>query len=497
MISIENISYAYPGSHPILDNFSLAVDAGSHVALMGPNGSGKSTLALLIKGLYTPLAGSLAVDGVLSGNPESQYEIMKRVGLVFQNPDNTIVTTTVEEELAFGLENLGVPPDEMRQRINSALERFGLVRYRYTNPTSLSGGEKQRLALASVLVMRPRYLVLDEPTSLLDPPNRTRLLDEIKNTVAGGSTVIHITQFPFEAVCADRLIVFDADGGICHDGDPEEILLKTSEYRSCGMYFNGIDKEPKDEVEENTSLKEKAGSEENILQMANVGFIYDPGTPYEHAALYDISLTFRRGSSTAFLGPSGSGKTTLLEIAAGITRSSTGSVQFPSEPVRAMAFQLPEDQMFGHTVADYIAFGPANIGVPAGDLAELIDETIRSVGLDPEHCRDRDPFTLSGGEQRLAALAGVLAMQPDVLVLDEPTAGLDRHGMETVISILDAYRSDGRILLFSTHDLEVAHRLAEHAVVLADGHVESVGKIDTVFRESVWLRGIGQELNTK
>jgi energy-coupling factor transport system ATP-binding protein len=158
-----------------------------------------------------------------------------------------------------------------------------------------------------------------------------------------------------------------------------------------------------------------------------------------------------------------------------------------------MAFQLPEDQMFGHTVGDYISFGPSNIGVQDTELAEVVDETLRTVGLDPERYRKRDPFTLSGGEQRLAALAGVLAMRPDVLVLDEPTAGLDRKGMDTVISILDAYRSDDRILLFSTHDLEVAHRLAEHVVVLMEGSVETAGAIGEAFRDSVWLGKIGQK----
>ena len=492
MISIQNLTYAYPGTPPVLNDLSLTIETGSHVAVMGPNGSGKSTLALLMKGLYAPVSGSVTVDDIPSGSADLQYKIMKRVGLVFQNPDNTIVTTTVEEELAFGLENLGVPPSEMRDRVDSALDRFGLSQYRHTNPTSLSGGEKQRLALASVLIMRPRHLVLDEPTSLLDPPNRERLLDEIKAAVSAGSTVIHITQFSFEAIHADRLIILDSSGTICHDGDPASILEQTTGYRSCGVSTgSGITEKAGATVAPSLS-QESAGSHDGALKLVDVGFFYDPGTPYEHRALGDVSLEFSRGTSTVILGPSGSGKTTLLEIAAGITPPSDGKVEFPSEPVRAMAFQLPEDQMFGHTVADYIAFGPSNIGVPADELDTVVDETLEAVGLDPEHYRNRDPFTLSGGEQRLTALAGVLAMEPDVLVLDEPTAGLDYQGMETVIDILDAYRSDGRILLFSTHDLEVAHRLAEYAVVLDNGGVETTGEIGEAFRESGWLRGIIQ-----
>jgi len=498
MITATDLTFAYPGQEPVLCSVSLDIQAGTHVAVMGANGSGKSTLALLIKGLLHPVSGSISVDGFSLDNDTSRFEIMKRVGLVFQNPDHTIVATTVEREIAFGLENSGVPPDEMKHRVNVALDRFGLMRYRHTNPANLSGGEKQRCALAGVMVMQPSHLILDEPTSLLDPENRSRLLSFIHEAADHGTTVIHITPFIEEARTAGRVIVLD-NSGICMDGSPDEILKNTGQFRTCSV--SGADFRDGAPAQENSGKNGSAVSRaENpahmqtesatLVSLDNVAHIYDNGTPFQIQALQDISMRLSRCSSTAVLGPSGSGKSTFLEIVSGVITGTGGSVCLEGNPLRAMAFQFPEDQMFGDTVASYVSFGPRNTGISEDDMPETVATALASVGLDPDRYRSRDPLMLSGGEQRRAALAGVLAMNPDVLVLDEPIAGLDRSGMEIIIQFLHKYVACGGTLLFSTHDFEVAWRLAAFAVVLRDGCMESYGEIDYVFRESEWLNGL-------
>ena len=372
------------------------------------------------------------------------------------------------------------------------------MRYRHTNPANLSGGEKQRCALAGVMVMQPSHLILDEPTSLLDPENRSRLLGFIHEAAEHGTTVIHITPFIEEALTAGRVIVLD-NNGICLDGSPDEILKDTGRFRTCSVSgADFLDGAPAQENSGkdgpaafracNPAQKQTEGT--TLISLDKVAHVYDNGTPSQNQALRDISMNISQGSSTVLLGPSGSGKSTYLEIVSGVITSTGGSVRLGGNPLRAMAFQFPEDQMFGDTVASYVSFGPRNTGISEDDLPKTVTAALASVGLDPDRYSSRDPLMLSGGEQRRAALAGVLAMNPDVLVLDEPIAGLDRSGMEIIIRFLHKYVSCGGTLLFSTHDFEVAWRLAAFAVVLCDGCMETYGAIDYVFKESEWLNGL-------
>ncbi|MFC1485837.1 ABC transporter ATP-binding protein [Candidatus Latescibacterota bacterium] len=485
MITLEKLSFAYPGFSPVLENLDVTIETGSSVAIMGPNGSGKTTLAYLLKGIFAPTSGRLTVDGVAAGHETAREELMRRVGLVFQNPENTIVTTTVETELAFGLENLGVPRAEMVARVEEALELFQLAQYRHTSPTHLSGGEKQRLALACVMVMNPTCLVLDEPTALLDHPGRRVVRAFLKRLAEQGTTSIHITQFMDETCEADRLIVLD-NAGISHDGRPADILPRLTGYRSCGYTPRLVSSLDADA--QGCSPQPDGGA---LITFEDTGFTYDPGTPFAHTALVDITLPVYRQTATVVLGPSGSGKTTLLELAAGIAKPTAGMVRVDGEPVRAMTFQLPEDQMFGQDVASYVAFGPRNIGVTDRTLAGVVDEALTAVGLDPSRYRRRDPLALSGGEKRLVALAGVFAMRPGLLVLDEPTAGLDWEGMTRVIKGLETFCEGGGTLLFSTHDFEVIHALGEYALVLVGGQVEAQGQCQEVLADSTWIQSLG------
>ena len=493
MIHVTDLLFAYTGREPVLNGLTFSIQPDTHVALMGPGGSGKSTLALLLKGLLNPLSGSITVDGIHGRDDDSRLEIMKRVGLVFQNPDNTIVATTVEREIAFGLENLGVPHDDMVSRVDEALERLNLGHYRFTNPSNLSGGEKQRCALAAVLAMHPDYLILDEPTSLLDPASRNSLLEYIHETALSGTTIIHITQYIEEARHADRVIVLGSSG-IEEDGSPDEVLSETNRFRSCS--FPSLGQKHSDTMQDGKStvvsahLRNSKPDNSILINLENITHSYNRGTPFEHKALDNVSLSVFAGTSTALIGPTGSGKTTLLEIIAGVTDVTEGTKHIKDNPLCAMAFQFPEDQMYGETVASYVSFGPQNIGIVEPELSRLVDSTLDAVGLESERYRDRDPLFLSGGEKRRTALAGVLAMKPDILVLDEPTAGLDRTGMDHVLAFLRGYIENGGTLIFSTHDFEAAWRLADFTVVLDDGRIETSCAFDKVFEESAWMRRI-------
>jgi len=475
MIELSDIAYSWPDGNRVLDGLSLKVPQGQHVALIGPNGAGKSTLALIVKGLLVPREGTVTVDGIEASDDNARAEILKRVGLVFQSPEDTIVATTVERELAFGLENLGVPRPEMIDRVVDALDRFDLARYRHANPLHLSGGEMQRLALAAVMIMRPGHLILDEPTSLLDPWSRGHILDLIHDAAKEGATVLHITQFESEARAADRVITLDG-GVICDDCPAESFVL-------WNPTQDNMLRRPRDK---------KHGNVTPVLEAENVSYIYDAGSPGEHAALNGVTLSLPRGSVTAVIGPTGSGKTTLLEIAAGVTRPTSGRVRCDKASVRAMAFQFPEDQMFGETVASYVAFGPRNMGISERDTADIVARAVGDVGLDSARYLNRDPLTLSGGERRRAALAGVLAMKPDILILDEPFAGLDREGSRLVTGFLDRYTKEGGTLLFSTHDLEAARAISDRAVVMENGVIETAGDTGEVFTSSPLIASVSR-----
>jgi len=466
MIELKDLSFTYSGHTPLFQNVSLTIESGAHVALSGGNGVGKSTLALLIKGLLMPGSGSLRVDGFDADSPEGAESIMRRVGIVFQNPENTFVATTVERELAFGLENIAVAPAEMRERVDQALTDFDLERYRYRNPSQLSGGEKQRLALAAVMIMRPEHLILDEPTSLLDPWGRAHILDLIHETARSGATVVHITQFADEAAQADRMIVFGRDG-ILADGKSEDILgsgcadhcVRVSDVSDASRFMNG---EIPSDISSSTSDKDISP----LLRLEGVGHCYSGAGSDGSRALKDIDLKIAAGTATALIGKSGSGKSTLLEIAAGLIRPSEGKCIETKGLVKAMAFQFPEDQIFGEDIASYVAFGPKNLGLNAAEVELRVHDALSSVGFEAESVLTLDPLSQSGGEQRRIALAGVLAINPGLLILDEPTAGLDREGVDRTVAVLKKYIDGGGTLLFSTHDFAVARCLADSVVLL-------------------------------
>lgn len=264
LIKFDNVSFSYetedengnPKTEKVLENFNFSIEEGSFVAILGHNGSGKSTVAKLTNGILFADDGTVTVDSILARDDDTIYDIRKTVGMVFQNPDNQIVSSIVEEDVAFGVENIGIPSDECRKRVDEALKTVGMYEYRLRTPSKLSGGQKQRVAVAGIIAMKPKCIVLDEPTAMLDPSGRKEVIDTVmKLNREEGITIVLITHYMDEAVKADRVVVMD-DGKIKLDGTPEQVFSDTNKIKSLSL-----------EVPQSTELVSRLGisSEKTVL----------------------------------------------------------------------------------------------------------------------------------------------------------------------------------------------------------------------------------------
>ena len=459
MIAIKNLTFSYPDAPPCLQGIDLEIRPGEFVAIMGANGSGKTTFARCLNGLLVPQKGRILVDGLdAAADP---LPVRKRLGMVFQNPDDQLVATTVEDEIAFGLENLALPRSAMLHRLEAALADFDLERYRHHPPHLLSGGEKQRLAIAAAVALHPRYLVLDEPTALLDPASRhdiCRLLGRLRQQLGLG--LIFISQFPTEAAQAERLILFHR-GEVVADEAPAQVFNNAPLLRPIGLdlpfasavaihlkHILGLDLAPHisiGKLAEALAPLLPAGSptpavsthpKDTTTKIAaqHLYFSYDlPGGL--KTGLNGADLEVPAGAILALLGPSGSGKTTFAQHLNGLLKPNRGHLlldgtdiwQDPAQlrQVRrrvGLVFQFPELQLFDETVEKDVGFGLRQLALAPDLAAQRIEQALALVGLPRSNYGHRPPLSLSGGERRRAALAGILAMDPDVLVLDEPTA---------------------------------------------------------------------------
>ncbi|MFC1526432.1 ABC transporter ATP-binding protein [Candidatus Latescibacterota bacterium] len=518
MIRVSQLRFAYHGGVEALSDISLDLHPGERVALIGANGSGKTTLARCLNGLLEPSGGRVEVDGLSPSDSDQLYEVRRLVGMVFQNPDDQLVATTVEAEIAFGLENLGVPHDEMVGRVEETLIDLNLAPYRRHPPHQLSGGEKQRLAVAACVALRPRYLVLDEPTSLLDPRSRRELMEVLERLRRDHDiATLHITQIPEEAARADRVIVLDR-GRIAADGSAEEVFAGDEDLRRmglglpfaraaiAGLALPGLADATCLQVEDlvdalvaavdlagapDGSIRDLASASEPThgraagrLVTRDVWHVYDSGLPSCIESLRGVDLDVERGRALALLGPSGSGKTTLAQHLNGLLKPSRGAILLDGQNIwkggRALpglrrrvglVFQFPELQLFEETVMEDVAFGPRNLSYDEAQVSALATGALELVGLCPTEFGPRRPLSLSGGERRRVAIAGVLAMDPEVLVLDEPTAGLDPRTTEVLVDILRHLRAQGRSLVLISHDMDLVGELADDIVVLSAGSV--------------------------
>jgi|APSaa5957512622_1039677.scaffolds.fasta_scaffold25880_2 energy-coupling factor transport system ATP-binding protein len=522
MIRVSNLSFSYSRGLPALRAVDLEIRPGERLAIIGANGSGKTTLARCLNGLHLPEEGEVRVDQLSTRNPEALFEIRRRVGMVFQNPDDQLVSTAVETEIAFGLENLAIPHTEMRERVDAALRAFHLEPYRHHPPHRLSGGEKQRVAIAAAVALRPGYLVLDEPTALLDPQSRSEvgaLLRDLRDQF--GISTIHITQLPEEAARTERILVMHG-GSLLYDAPPDELLADPALLQDLGLDLpftcslghrlrrmgfplpESLPIHPDADVLaaavlpgcSPSPLPPRIPSSRSVnpsikLKTRNLAHVYDQGLPTEHAGIDAVDIDIPAGGIVALIGPSGSGKTTLAQHLNGLLKPYRGSVLLDARDIWdqdltqvrrrvGLVFQFPELQLFEETVEQDVAFGPRNLGCEPGAVEELVTRALDEVGLPRAQFGQRSPLYLSGGEKRRIALAGILAMDPEVLVMDEPTAGLDPRASATMCDLFLRLQSQGKTLVLITHDMDIVAQLATHIVVLQNGRVTLQGEVRTI-----------------
>ena len=509
MIRVEKLSLSYRGGLAALRSIDLHISPRENISLIGANGSGKTTLAHCLNGLLQPQEGRVLVDGMDASDPTQLNSIRQLVGMVLQNPDDQLVATTVADELAFGLENLALASDEIYRRVEETLATFDLEAYRHYPPHKLSGGEKQRVAIAAVVAMRPRYLVLDESTALLDPGERQQVAELLQRLrTAYGIATILITQSPEEAARADRVIVLHA-GRVHADGSPAALFADPPKLRALGLdlpFASALAThlslaethlELDTLSDALTALKPQTSLPPwtpptpppltpSKLATKELTHLYDEHLPTQRCGIRDITMDVPTGSVLAVVGSNGAGKTTLAQHFNALLKPSRGRVLLdgcaigsqPSARVRqrvGLAFQFPELQLFAETVAEDVAFGPHNLGFAPERVDSLVARALAMVGMPLTEFGPRQPLSLSGGERRRVALAGVLAMDPEVLVLDEPTAGLDPRTTASLCRLFAELSNQGRTLVLISHDMELVGHLATHVVVLRQGRIELQG----------------------
>ena len=501
VVRLSRVTLRY-GDDCALDDVTLEVPRGQRVCVLGANGSGKSTLASVICGLLAPDEGDVELVGERvceGGAPDlAAYRRARRaLGLVFQNPDDQIVTSVVADDVAFGPENLGLPRDEIRRRVDRELARVALTDYARADPSRMSGGQRQRVCIAGALAMEPQVLVLDEPSSLLDVRGREAIMRVMGRLACAGATLVHVTHFMDEALEADRVIVMRA-GRIVLDGAPREVFCdaNTGLIDELGLELpfdlrllrarRALASGAGTGRTRQALLSKNNAAHESFCRVSGVGYAYTP----RRAALNDVSFQVLEGETCAVVGQTGSGKSTLLRLLCGLEAPDAGSVEVAGATTadkrgrravrRAVGYvmQHPERQLFAQTVEADVAFGPRNMGLPADEVARRVDRALDLVGLAAK--KDLSPFELSGGQKRLAAIAGVLAMQPKLLVLDEPTAGLDPRGRAGLRRLLAELHSHGVTIVQVTHSMEDAAR-ADRVVVLDESRVIADGAPAEVF----------------
>lgn len=586
-VEFKDVSYSYDGQTLALDGVTLSIAQGSFVCILGGNGSGKSTLARHVDALLLPDAGEVQVVGLDTSDSANLFEVRRSAGLVFQNPDDQIVAAVVEDDVAFGPENIGVPSSELPGRVQEALGRVGLQGFAKRETFALSGGQKQRVAIAGACAMDPRIIVFDEAASMLDPRGRRGLMRLCRELNDAGMTIVLITHFMEEAAGADRVIVLDR-GAVAMDGAPDEVLSQARQLQGLdleapfavqmsmalqdagvlvdvcveeerleqqlqrlGMAAGaGCDGDaggegaaegegPSGEGEAPSGEGEGPGSEgpvradcldgrvagepataraaeatpscatavegEAIMSLRNVGFSYaGKGAAVGLQALKDVSFSLNEGDFLGIAGHTGSGKSTLVQLMAALLQPTVGEVlargrnladKRNTEEIRravGMVFQYPEHQLFAPTVFEDVAFGPRNLGLSQEDVAERAREALRLVHLDADEVGGKSPFALSGGQQRRVALAGVLAMRPRVLILDEPTAGLDpcAHGRFLDL-IAELHEASNVATVMVSHNMDDLAKLCNRVLLLNRGEVVADGAPATIFSDEEAIRGIG------
>ena len=553
-----------------VDNVSLEVNSGDFIVVLGHNGSGKSTFAKHLNAILLPTAGKVYVDGIDTTVEARLWDIRQNTGMVFQNPDNQIIATIVEEDVGFGPENLGIETKEIWERVEKSLGAVNMLEYRKHSPNKLSGGQKQRVAIAGIVAMRPKCIVLDEPTAMLDPNGRKEVLDTIiELNKKENVTIILVTHFMEEVIHADKVFVMD-DGCVAMSGTPKEIFSDVDKLKSLGLDVpdvtnlayelnkaglpvdkgileinelceaiveakriglnttdsrtigcnnsdcnnSGCNNSDCNNSDCNTldcdiadSEPEVNAGEKNkdiILEIDKLSHIYGKGTNYERVALNEVSFTIKKGEILGIIGHTGSGKSTLIQHLNGLLKPENGNVLYKGmniwgkgvklSEIRCnigLVFQYPEYQLFEATVLEDVCYGPKNMGLSKDEARTRAIKALELVGIS-EEMYERSPFELSGGEKRRVAIAGILAMEPEVLILDEPTAGLDPRRKKEILNLLQVLRKERNItIVIISHSMEDMAIYADRIMVMNRGKIMYNDIPENVFVHYKELEKIG------
>ena len=543
--TLSDVTFVHAKGVIALDHVSFSIPAGKRTCIVGANGSGKSTVASILSGLTAPDEGTVTFLGTTVVNDgqvdfEAYKTIRPQLGLVFQNPEDQIICSVVADDIAFGLENLQVPSDQITPLVEQQIELGTLTEFASENPQMLSGGQQQRVAISGALVMKPQILILDEPSAALDVVHRNNVMGLVEKLRAAGKTIVHVTHFMDEVVSADHVIALD-DGRVAFEGTPEE-LFEQHELVEClhleepfayqvahALNNRGVVvcKSPSAErvLSELTGLLATAAQGARSADAAGICgamaagcddattagcdgaaagcddatgsvsssaavSVRDVTFSYQKPVLKNISVDVQKGSHVAVIGSTGSGKSTLARLICALDTPDAGSLCVTGLDTRqkqnrrklhgivGYVMQRPERQLFAQTVAEDVAFGPTNLGLSTCDVASAVNAALELVGL--SHKADASPFELSGGQQRLCALAGVIAMHPKVLVLDEPTSGLDPYYCSKLRKIINAVLEDGCTVIELTHSMEDAAE-TDQIIVLHEGDLVFSGSPQQTF----------------
>lgn len=562
IIECENVKFSYPDSGVFaVNNVGFKLKKGEFLSVIGHNGSGKSTLARLLNGLLEADGGKITVLGMNVAEGKNATEVRKHVGVVFQNPDNQTVASIVEDDVAFGPENIGIEREEIGRRIDWALEAVGMQEFRTATPARLSGGQKQRIAVAGVLAVKPDVLILDESTAMLDPKGRREVIEVVQRlNKEDKMTVILITHFMEEALLADRTIVMNR-GEIALEGTPEEIfesgdMLETfnlslprisiiaKKLRAAGMEIKDVlrPEELAQEIAKNFENRDISGGQpqktEEIsvksggewdIDIKDLTFTYSKKSPFATKALKGVNLHIAEGEFFGIIGHTGSGKSTLIQHLNALIKLpqackrykkpkakkgqpppvipsiSVGQFDLTSKKcdfkaLRAsvgMVFQYPEYQLFAESVFADVAFGLKNFkkGISKEEIEDAVKKSIEIVGLNYDEVKDKSPFDLSGGQKRRVAIAGVIVTKPEILILDEPAAGLDPKGKNEIMELLHKlHREWCKTVIIVSHDMDEVADNCTRACVISDGRVFACDAPRNIFARAEELTSLGLDI---
>lgn len=570
---LKHVNFSYEEGQVTLTDVTASLVPGSYTALIGRNGSGKSTLARHLNALLLPDSGKVRSFGIDSQDDTQLFELRRLVGMVFQNPDNQIIGTTVTEDMAFGPENLAIPPLEIAARIKRVLQLLHMEAYKDTAPSNLSGGQKQKLAVGGILVMEPQAVVLDEATSMLDPSMRRELLAFIRQLrLSKGLTIVNVTHHLDEILTADKVLVLQ-QGHLVRNYSPLDLfndaalirelklsvpgeiaLLKVLEtvqgrelltlpdllpatvqkallQSAAALLQAATDKGEgallmqrlrgqmallaQDEQELAARLAAKVKSlmqvfaaagavgaagaaqsaqaePEPIIKVEHLTYRYEEQEKNTPPVLDDISFEVKRGEVLAIVGHSGSGKSTLIMHLNALLANKPGeviidgldaSVKSNLLAIRrkvSLLFQYPEHQLFAETVYKDIAYGPTKLAYSPAQVDNMVNLAVTMLGFDKDVLQ-KSPFELSGGQMRKVAFAGIIAMWPEILVLDEPAAGLDDLGRKEMFNYIKLLQSLGKTVVVVSHNMEDVAEFADRVLILQHGKVVKLAEPEVIF----------------